>query len=104
MKRFALLLTMLVAIIAASVVTAPSARAGLFGGEICRQPIAFALAVGAADREPRAAFGRDSTPRRTLKKNPSDQQAMTELAGQFLQINRPDLTLQLTQHLLQDGR
>lgn len=38
-----------------------------------------------------------------LKANPNDQEAMTELAGQYLSINRPDLTLALTRHLLQAG-
>jgi tetratricopeptide (TPR) repeat protein len=38
-----------------------------------------------------------------LKTNPNDQQALSELAGQFLQINRPDLSLQVTQRLIQMG-
>ncbi len=38
-----------------------------------------------------------------IKANPNDQEAMTELAGEYLTINRPDLTLPLTQHLLQAG-
>ncbi len=38
-----------------------------------------------------------------LKANPNDQQAMSELAAEFLQINRPDLAVQLTHHLLQIG-
>ena len=38
-----------------------------------------------------------------LKVNPNDQQAMTELASNFLAINRPDLSVQLTQRLLQMG-
>jgi tetratricopeptide (TPR) repeat protein len=38
-----------------------------------------------------------------IRANPNDQEAMTELAGQYLAISRPDLELPLTQHLLQAG-
>jgi tetratricopeptide (TPR) repeat protein len=38
-----------------------------------------------------------------LKTNPNDKDAMLELAGDYLQANRPDLTIQLTQKLLQGG-
>lgn len=38
-----------------------------------------------------------------IRANPNDQEAMTELAGQYLAINRPDLTLPLTQRLLESG-
>ncbi|HUY41150.1 MAG TPA: tetratricopeptide repeat protein [Candidatus Dormibacteraeota bacterium] len=38
-----------------------------------------------------------------IRANPNDQEAMTELAGEYLSINRPDLALPLTQHLLQAG-
>ncbi|MGH7738373.1 MAG: tetratricopeptide repeat protein [Candidatus Tyrphobacter sp.] len=38
-----------------------------------------------------------------IKANPQDQEAMVELAGQYLAINRPDLSLPLTQKLLQEG-
>jgi tetratricopeptide (TPR) repeat protein len=38
-----------------------------------------------------------------LKANPNDQQSMVELASQLLNINRPDLAVQLTQRLLQMG-
>jgi len=38
-----------------------------------------------------------------LKANPNDQDAMAQLSAQFLQVNRPDLSVQLTQHLLQAG-
>ena len=38
-----------------------------------------------------------------IRANPNDQEAMVELAGQYLGINRPDLTLPLTQHLIQIG-
>lgn len=38
-----------------------------------------------------------------IKANPNDQEAMTELAGQYLGINRPELSLSITQRLLQSG-
>jgi tetratricopeptide (TPR) repeat protein len=38
-----------------------------------------------------------------LKANPNDKDSMLELAGDYLQANRPDLTVQLTQKLLQGG-
>ncbi len=38
-----------------------------------------------------------------IRANPHDQEAMVELAGQYLGINRPDLTLPLTQQLLNSG-
>lgn len=38
-----------------------------------------------------------------LRANPDDRGAMTDLASEYLQINRPDLALPLTQHLLQAG-
>lgn len=38
-----------------------------------------------------------------LKANPNDKEAMSQLAGGYLQAGRPDLALQLTQKLLQGG-
>ncbi len=38
-----------------------------------------------------------------IKANPNDKQAMTELATDYLQVNRPDLAVQLSQKLLQGG-
>lgn len=38
-----------------------------------------------------------------LKNDPNNKQAQTELAGDYLQINRPDLSLPLTQKLLAAG-
>jgi tetratricopeptide (TPR) repeat protein len=103
LKRFALVFTMLAAIMAASVVTAPSARAGLFGGKqnASPSPSPSPSALPTASPEPPSV----AIPRleAKLKANPNDQESMTELAGQFLQINRPDLAASLTQHLLQMG-
>jgi tetratricopeptide (TPR) repeat protein len=38
-----------------------------------------------------------------LKANPTDQITMAQLAAEYLQVNRPDIALQYTQHLLQMG-
>ncbi|HEY0381202.1 MAG TPA: tetratricopeptide repeat protein [Candidatus Elarobacter sp.] len=38
-----------------------------------------------------------------LKTDPNDKPSMTELAADYLQINRPDLAIKLTQKLLQGG-
>ena len=38
-----------------------------------------------------------------LKANPTDQLAMAQLAAEYLQVSRPDVALQYTQHLLQMG-
>ena len=102
MKRFTLLLTMLVAIAAAFAVTQP-AQAGLFGGKSAASPSPSPSpsALPTASPEPPSV----AIPRlqAKLKANPNDQDAMTQLSAQFLGINRPDLAAQLTQHLLQMG-
>lgn len=105
MKRFAL--TILVAIgctIAAVAVTTPRAQAGLFGGSksaATPSPSPSPSALPTASPEPPSV----AIPRLVakLKANPNDQQAMAELAAEYLQVQRPDLSVQLTQHLLQTG-
>ncbi|MEO6835569.1 MAG: tetratricopeptide repeat protein [Candidatus Tumulicola sp.] len=103
MKRIAL--TVLVALgcaFAAFAATTPGAQAGIFGGKSATpSPSPSPSALPTASPEPPSV----AIPRlqAKLKANPNDQQAMSELAAQFLQINRPDLTAQLTQHLLQAG-
>ncbi|MDE2481222.1 MAG: tetratricopeptide repeat protein [bacterium] len=102
MKRFALLLTMVAAFFAAAVVTTPSAQAGLFGHKAATptpSPSPSALPT-ASPEPPDVAIPRLQA---KLKANPNDQQAMIELAGQFLGINRPDYAVGLTQRLLQMG-
>lgn len=103
MKRFALLFTMFAALLAASVVTAPSARAGLFGGgkSASPSPSPSPSALPTASPEPPSVAIPELEAK--LKSNPNDQVSMEQLAGQFLGINRPDLAAQLTQHLLQMG-
>jgi tetratricopeptide (TPR) repeat protein len=103
MKR--LLLTAIVALgcaLTAFAVTTPSAQAGLFGGKSSTpSPSPSPSALPTASPEPPSV----AIPRleAKLKANPNDQQAMSELAAQFLQINRPDLTVQLSTRLLQVG-
>lgn len=108
MKQFAFLLTTLAAFAAALVITQPSAQAGLFGGggkkaaaSASPSPSPSSSALPTASPEPPSV----AIPRLEdkLKANPNDQQSMTELAGQFLEISRPDYAAQLTQHLLQMG-
>lgn len=103
MKRLSLaLIVALGCAFAAFAATTPGAQAGLFGGKSSTpSPSPSPSALPTASPEPPSV----AIPRlqAKLKANPNDQQAMSELAAQFLQINRPDLTLQLTQHLLQVG-
>ena len=102
MKRFTLLVTMLVALCATLVVTPPSAQAGLFSKSAASPtPSPSPSALPTASPEPPSV----AIPRlqAKLKANPNDQDSMTLLAGQFLGIGRPDLSVQLTQHLLQMG-
>lgn len=98
MKRFALLLTLIVAASAALFVSSPNAQAKAKPTET---PSAAPSAIPTASPEPPDV----AIPRlqAKLKANPNDQQSMVELASQFLSINRPDLTVQLTQRLLQMG-
>lgn len=103
MKRFAVLFTMAVAFVAATFATTPSAQAGLFGAKAASSPSPSPSpsALPTASPEPPSV----AIPRleAKLKANPNDQQSMVELAGQFLGIQRPDLSIQLTQRLLQMG-
>lgn len=103
MKRLILSLTIVFGCTLAALAAAtPSAQAGLFGGKSATpSPSPSPSALPTASPEPASV----AIPRleAKLKANPNDQQAMSELAAEFLQINRPDLTLQLTQRLLQAG-
>ena len=102
LKRFALLSVMFVAVLAAFAVSSPRAQAGLFSkGSATPSPSPSPSALPTATPEPPDV----AIPRlqARLKANPNDQDAMAQLASQFLGINRPDLAGQLTQHLLQMG-
>src|SRR5579863_9755133 len=103
MKRLVLTITVaLGCAFAAFAATTPSAQAGLFGGKSATpspSPSPSALPT-ASPEPPNVAIPRLQA---KLKANPNDQQAMAQLAAEFLQINRPDLAVQFTQHLLQAG-
>lgn len=103
MKRFALVALIGLGFIAGSFVTSPHAQAGLLGGksQATPSPSPSPSALPTATPEPPDI----AIPRlqAKLKANPNDQQTMVELAGQLLQINRPDVAAQLTQHLIQLG-
>ena len=84
--------------------TTPSVQAGLFGGKKAPgtpSPSPSPSALPTASPEPPTV----AIPRliAKLKANPTDQLAMAQLAAEYLQVNRPDITLQYTQHLLQMG-
>jgi tetratricopeptide (TPR) repeat protein len=101
-KRLAFPFVVLAAVMTATVLTTPNAHAALFGGKKSTpspSPSASALPT-ASPEPPEVAIPRLQA---KLKANPSDQESMTDLAGEFLQINRPDLAVELTQHLLQVG-
>lgn len=104
MKR--IVLTLLVALgcaVASFAVTTPSAQASLFGGKTKASPTPSAApsALPTASPEPPSV----AIPRlqAKLKANPNDQATASELAAEYLQVQRPDLTLQITQKLLQAG-
>ncbi len=82
--------------------TTPSAQAGLFGGgKPPPRPSPSPSALPTASPEPPSV----AIPRlmAKLKANPTDQLSMAQLAAQYLQVNRPDIAIQYTQHLLQLG-
>src|SRR5579863_10535548 len=103
MKRLVLTITVaLGCAFAAFAATTPSAQAGLFGGKSATpSPSPSPSALPTASPEPPSV----AIPRleAKLKANPSDQLTMAQLAAEYLQVNRPDITLQFTQHLLQMG-
>ncbi len=99
MKRF--VLVALVSLICAIgvVTTTPSASAKKTSATPTPSPAPSALPT-ASPEPPSVAIPRLQA---KLQANPNDQQAMAQLASEFLQINRPDITVQYTQHLLQMG-
>ncbi len=103
MKRFTLLLTMLVALGAAFAVTQPNAQASLFGSKSAASPSPSPSPSALPTASPEPPSVAIPKLQAKLKANPNDQDTMTLLAAQFLGINRPDLSAQLTQHLLQMG-
>jgi tetratricopeptide (TPR) repeat protein len=102
LKQFALIVLVAVGCAIGVAATTPSAQAGLFGGKKATpSPSPSPSALPTASPEPPSI----AIPRlmAKLKANPSDQIAMAQLAAEYLQVNRPDITLQYTQHLLQMG-
>ncbi len=103
MKRFALLVLVAIGCTVGVATTTPSAQAGLFSGKksASPSPSPSPSALPTASPEPPSI----AIPRLAakLKANPTDQLAMAQLAAEYLQVNRPDITLQYTQHLMQMG-
>jgi tetratricopeptide (TPR) repeat protein len=102
LKRFGLLVLILFAVVVGMAATTPSAQAGLFGGKKATpSPSPSPSALPTASPEPPSV----AIPRLVakLKANPNDQIALAQLAAEYLQVSRPDIALQYTQHLLQMG-
>jgi tetratricopeptide (TPR) repeat protein len=99
MKRFALSSLLIAALVLAFAETTSHAIARRAAATPTPSPTPVPLPT-ATPEPPSVAIPRLQA---RLKANPNDQEAMAELAGQYLGINRPDLTLQLTQKLLQAG-
>ena len=99
MKRIFLIVLIAVAFAAGIATTTPSAFAKKASGTPSPSPSPSALPT-ASPEPPAVAIPRLIA---KLKANPTDQLAMTQLAGEYLQVNRPDIAIQYTQHLLQLG-
>jgi tetratricopeptide (TPR) repeat protein len=103
LKQFGLIALIAIGCAVGVAATTPSAQAGLFGGgkKATPSPSPSPSALPTASPEPPSI----AIPRLAakLKANPTDQLAMAQLAAEYLQVNRPDITLQYTQHLLQMG-
>jgi tetratricopeptide (TPR) repeat protein len=103
LKQFALIALVAAGCAIGVAATTPTAQAGLFGGKKAAtpSPSPSPSALPTASPEPPSI----AIPRlmAKLKANPNDQLAMAQLAAEYLQVSRPDITLQYTQHLLQMG-
>jgi len=102
LKRLGLTLLIALGCAVGVAATTPSAQAGLFGGKKATpSPSPSPSALPTASPEPPSI----AIPRlqAKLKANPTDQLAMAQLAAEYLQVGRPDITMQYTQHLLQMG-
>lgn len=99
MKRFIFSLLFVCFALAAVAATTPHAAARRAAPSPSASPTTAPLPT-ATPEPPNIAIPRLQA---RLRANPNDQDAMTELAGQYLSINRPDLALPLSQHLLQSG-
>lgn len=99
MKRLLFPLVILVVVLASFAGTTPHAVARRASASPTPSPTPVPLPT-ATPEPPNVAIPRLQG---RIRANPQDQEAMAELAGQYLGINRPDLALPLTQHLLQAG-
>ncbi|HEY9086258.1 MAG TPA: tetratricopeptide repeat protein [Candidatus Tyrphobacter sp.] len=99
MKRFLLPLILLAAIVVAVTGTTSHAVARRSSATPTPSPTPAPLPT-ATPEPPSIAIPRLQA---RIRANPNDQEAMTELAGQYLSINRPELALPLSQRLLHDG-
>jgi tetratricopeptide (TPR) repeat protein len=102
LKRISLIALIALAFGLGIATTTPSAQAGLFGGKSgTPSPSPSPSALPTASPEPPSV----AIPRLTakLKANPTDQLAMAQLAAEYIQVSRPDIAIQYTQHLLQLG-
>jgi tetratricopeptide (TPR) repeat protein len=103
LKRTLLVASFFAALSAAIVFPSGKADAGLFGSKPAptATPSASPAPIPTATPEPPSI----AIPRlqAKLKSNPSDRASLTELAQQYLSIGHPDLSLPLTQRLLQLG-
>lgn len=96
MKRISLLGSFALALVVALAVSAPRAQ----GRGSVPTPTPPVVAPTASPEPPAIAIPRLQA---KLKANPNDQQSMTELASEFLQIGHPELAYPLTQRLLRTG-
>jgi tetratricopeptide (TPR) repeat protein len=103
LKQFGLIILIAAGCAVGIAATTPNAQAGLFGSgkKSTPSPSPSPSALPTASPEPPSI----AIPRLVakLKANPTDQIAMAQLASEYLQVDRPDITLQYTQHLLQMG-
>ncbi|MHB8197401.1 MAG: tetratricopeptide repeat protein [Vulcanimicrobiaceae bacterium] len=103
MKRPLLAGVFALAFFAALLASTPTAQAGLFGlgaKKVATPSPSPSAEPTATPEPPQIAIPRLQA---KLKKNPDDQAAMASLAAEFLQINRPDYALPITQRLLKLG-
>ncbi|HEY8296633.1 MAG TPA: tetratricopeptide repeat protein [Candidatus Baltobacteraceae bacterium] len=103
MKRTLLVASFITAVVAAFALPGGSASAGLFGGKPAptATPSAAPAPIPTATPEPPGI----AIPRlqEKLKANPNDRDALVGLAQQYLAVGHPELSLPLTQKLLQLG-
>jgi len=104
LKRISLFALLAFALAMAFAASTPHAQAGgLFSSKAAATPSPTPIPSALPTASPEPPSVAIPKLQAKLKANPNDQQSMAALAAQFLQVNRPDLAVQLTQHLLQAG-